>query len=298
MVINQAALRALGISYSTAYQKAFDEVPADYKELATTVPSSTSEQTYAWLGQMPELKEWVGEREVQSISAYGYTIRNKKFEMTIGVKRDAIEDDQYGAYTPLFGNMGIAAAQHPGNLIYDAMMEGFTNLCYDGKAFFAEDHKLGEKTYSNKGKDELTAESFEAARAAIMSICGDKGKSLKLIPDVLVVSPAKEKTARLILEAELIDGTTNVNRGLAKVKVAPELAEHPDYWFLLCTNRPLKPFIFQERKKIKFVSLTNEHDENVFMRDEYVYGADGRSNAGYGFWQMAYGSTGETKAKG
>jgi len=34
------------------------------------------------------------------------------------------------------------------------------------------------------------------------------------------------------------------------------------------------------------------------MQDTYLYGADGRSNAGYGFWQMAYGSTGEEEAEG
>jgi len=33
------------------------------------------------------------------------------------------------------------------------------------------------------------------------------------------------------------------------------------------------------------------------MLDEYLYGADGRSNAGYGFWQMAYGSAGEVEAQ-
>ena len=29
------------------------------------------------------------------------------------------------------------------------------------------------------------------------------------------------------------------------------------------------------------------------MRKEYLYGVDGRYNAGYGLWQLAYGSTGE-----
>lgn len=298
MLINQAALRGLNISYSTAFQKAFDEITPDWNELATVVPSSTSQQDYKWLGQMPQMKEWIGEREVQSIAASGYSIKNKKFEMTIAVPRDDIEDDQYGIYTPLFSNMGAAAAQHPGDLIYGVMMDGFTGLCYDGKPFFAENHTIGEKTFSNKGTAELSTEAFEAARTSIMSITGDKGKPLKLVPNVLVVSPSNEKTARLILEADQINGTTNVNKGLAKVKVAPELAEHPDYWFLLCTNRPLRPFIFQKRKAIKFVSLTNEHDPNVFMNDEFMYGADGRSNAGYGFWQMAYGSTGTTKAQG
>ena len=77
-----------------------------------------------------------------------------------------------------------------------------------------------------------------------MSIKGDKGKSLKLVPDLLVVPPALEETARLILEADQIDGTTNVLKGTAKLHVEPALAEHPEYWFLLCTNRFLKPFIY------------------------------------------------------
>lgn len=133
-----------------------------------------------------------------------------------------------------------------------------------------------------------------------MSIKGDKGKSLKLVPDLLVVPPALEEVGRLILEADQIEGTTNVLKGTAKLHVEPMLAEHPAYWFLLCTNRFLKPFIYQLRKKIKFVSLTKDTDENVFMLDKFLYGADGRSNAGYGFWQMAYGSTGEeeVQAKG
>lgn len=48
------------------------------------------------------MREWIGEREVQALAAYDYLIKNKKFEMTIGVPRDDIEDDKYGVYTPLF----------------------------------------------------------------------------------------------------------------------------------------------------------------------------------------------------
>lgn len=298
MIVNQANLHGLSVSYSTAYNKSFDATQSNYQKVATTVPSTTGEQDYKWLGQMPRMKEWIGEREVQSLAAYDYSIKNKSFEMTVGVPRDDIEDDKYGVYSPLFSNMGEAAALHPDELVFGALMNGFAEKCYDGKTFFATDHKMGENTYSNKGTAELSAESYEAARAAIMSIRGDKGKSLKLVPDLLVVPPSLEKEARLILEADQVNSTTNVLKGTAKILVEPELAEHPDYWFLLCTNRFLKPIIFQERKKIKFTSLTKETDQNVFLNNEFVYGADGRSNSGYGFWQMAYGSTGATKANG
>lgn len=298
MIVNQANLHGLAVGYSTAYNKSFEATQSNYQKIATTVPSTTGEQDYKWLGQMPRMKEWIGEREVQSLAAYDYSIKNKPFEMTIGVPRDDIEDDKYGVYTPLFSNMGEAAALHPDELVFGALMNGFTAKCYDGKAFFAADHKMGGATYSNLGTQELSMESYKAARAAIMSVRGDKGKSLKLVPDLLVVSPAKEEEARTILEAELINGTSNIMKGTAKLLVEPELAEHPEYWFLLCTNRFLKPIIYQERKKIKFTSFTKDTDKNVFMNNQFIYGADGRSNAGYGFWQMAYGSTGATKAQG
>ena len=241
------------------------------------------------------MKEWIGEREIQKMAAYGYSIKNKKFEMTVSVPRDDIEDDQYGVYTPLFSNMGEAAAEHPDTLVFDAMKNGFTEKCYDGKAFFATDHPSGEggKTpTSNMSHLKLTADSYEAARTAIMSVTGDKGKSLNLVPNLLVVSPANEKAARLILKADQIEGTTNVYKDTAELMVATELADKPDAWFLLCTNKFLKPFIFQKRKPVKLIALTKDDDENVFMRDEFIWGADGRSNAGYGFWQMAYGSDG------
>lgn len=298
MIINQASLHGLSVSYSTAFNKSFTDTKTNHGMVATVVPSATGEQDYKWLGQLPTMKEWLGEREIQAISAFDYLVKNKHFEMTVGVPRDDIEDDKYGVYTPLMSNMGEAAALHPDELVFSALMGGFTNKCYDNKTFFAEDHKSGDKVYSNRSDKSLSRDTYKVARAAIMSICGDKGKSLKLVPDLLVVSPAQEETARMILEAEMIEGTSNVLKGTAKILVEPSLAAHPDYWFLLCTNRFLKPLIYQVRQPIKFASLTKDTDDNVFKHNEYLYGADGRCNAGYGFWQMAYGSTGEVVSEG
>lgn len=298
MQINQASLRGLYTAYSMAFNKGFQAVESHYNQIATTVPSSTGEQKYSWLGQMPQMREWIGEREIQNLSAYDYAIKNKKFEMTIAVKRDDIEDDQYGLYSMQFANMGECAAQHPDNLVFKALMDGFETPCYDGQPFFSDAHKVEGTTYKNKSDKKLSSATYLEGRTAIMSICGDKGQSLNLVPDLLVVPPSLEMTARQILEAEQIDGTSNVLKGTAKILVEPRLSPKPDYWFLLCTNKFLKPMIYQNRKSIKLTSMTKDTDENVFMRDEYLYGADGRSNVGYGFWQMAYGSTGETAAEG
>lgn len=61
-------------------------------------------------------------------------------------------------------------------------------------------------------------------------------------------------------------------------------------WFLLDTRKAIKPFIFQKRRDYRLVSLDKPEDQNAFMRDEYIYGVDARVNAGYGLWQLAYGS--------
>jgi len=62
-------------------------------------------------------------------------------------------------------------------------------------------------------------------------------------------------------------------------------------WYLLDTMRALKPLIFQERKVAEFVSKTDpKTSDTVFMSKKFLYGADARSNAGFGFWQMAYAS--------
>ncbi|NTT86917.1 Mu-like prophage major head subunit gpT family protein [Tabrizicola fusiformis] len=61
-------------------------------------------------------------------------------------------------------------------------------------------------------------------------------------------------------------------------------------WFLMCTNRPLKPIIYQERKAPVFTAKDRETDDNVFERNEFTYGVDTRCNVGYGLPQLAWGS--------
>lgn len=61
-------------------------------------------------------------------------------------------------------------------------------------------------------------------------------------------------------------------------------------WFLLDVSKPIKPLIYQERKKPQFISKDQLTDENVFMRKKFLYGVDYRGNVGYGLWQLAWGS--------
>jgi phage major head subunit gpT-like protein len=82
------------------------ERPPRFRAHYTRVPSTQKEQRYGWLGKLPNVREWIGDRVVQSISESDYSIKEKKWELTVGVDRDDIETDNLGQYSVLFEAIG------------------------------------------------------------------------------------------------------------------------------------------------------------------------------------------------
>jgi len=143
MIINRTNLGLLTTGYKTTFNNAFADVALDYTRIATVVNSTTSIESYAWLAQVPRMREWIAERFHKNLETDAYTLKNRTFESTVDVPRTAIEDDQYGVYSPAIGMMGQAAAEHPEELIFhEALPGGFTNKCFDGQNFFDIDHPV------------------------------------------------------------------------------------------------------------------------------------------------------------
>jgi phage major head subunit gpT-like protein len=295
MIINAGNLRQLYRSFKVLFLDAFNKAAPKWKKVAMEVPSTDKGNEYKWLGKLPRVREWIGDRVIQNLAEYDFTIKNKPWELTIGVDRDDIEDDQIGLYNPLMQNMAYEMAMHPDELVFELLANGFNQLCYDGQYFFDADHKDGNgPIQSNVTDAPLSPTSYGAARTAMQSLTDEHGKSLRVTPNLLVVPPQLEDKGREILEKQrLSSGEDNIYYKSAELLAAPELAAYPTRWFLLDTTKPIKPLIYQTRRKVEFVAKDNPDDENVFMRKEFIYGADARYNAGYGLWQLAYGSTGD-----
>ncbi|MGC5328891.1 Mu-like prophage major head subunit gpT family protein [Brevibacillus sp. SYSU BS000544] len=294
MIINATNLRSIYTGFKVIFNQALQNAKPMWTKIATLVPSTARDEEYKWLGKFPRMREWIGSRVLDNLATHGYTIKNKSFEATIAVDRDDIEDDQIGVYTPMIEGLAQSAANHPDELVFTLLPRGFTERCYDGQYFFDEEHQDGDgPVQSNKGTKKLSSASYSAAYAQMMSLKDEHGNPLSVTPTVLVVPPQLREMGLKILQAETNEnGETNVNRNSAELLVAPWLASDPNAWFLLDTSKPVKPIIFQERKKPNFDALDQPTDENVFMKKQYIYGVDSRDNAGYGLWQLAYGSTG------
>lgn len=149
MLINQANLANLYTGFKATFQKAFEGVQPMYEKVATTVPSTTRSENYAWMGSFTRMREWIGDRVVKNLSNFTYTITNKDWEATVSVPRNDIEDDSYGVYSPVMSEMGLSARTHPDELVFGLLADGFDSPCYDGQYFFDSDHPVANGTVSN-----------------------------------------------------------------------------------------------------------------------------------------------------
>jgi len=222
MIINSQNLSFIFTGFNAAFSQGFADAKPAWSSVAMRVPSTAQDEVYGWLNQIPGMREWIGPRIINSISANGYTIGNRTFENTIGVQREKIEDDKYGVFAPLMQEMGRAAAVHPDELVFSTLSGGFATACYDGQNFFDTDHP--------------------------------------------VMSNGEETSV------------SNTQAGSGEP------------WYLLDTSRAIRPLVYQERRPYVLLSKTDLTDDNVFFNKEYLYGVDGRCAAGYGLWQLAFGS--------
>lgn len=304
MIVNKANLEGVFVNLKTTFNKAFEAAPSGWEKTTMRVPSGSSQNNYNWLSRFPKMREWLGDKVIKALSAHGYTIVNKGFEATVAVKRDDIEDDTLGIYGPMAQEAGFSAKQLPDELDADLKNDSMTGLCYDGQYFYDTDHPVGNGTGATASvANKITAvlssatlalveASYGALRHAIMGFTDDEGRPLGLVPDLLEVPPALEGHANIIATSDKLgDNSPNPYKGTCTVKVNPRLTSSTMY-MLHVTSRPLKPFIFQERKAPVFVQQTNADSDDVFMRGEYKFGAEARGNGGYGLWQLSAASTG------
>lgn len=280
---------------------------SDFEMLCTQVPSTGDSEPYAWLGDLPGMREFLDERQIQGLSEFDYSLKNKKWESTIAVDRDAIEDDRHGQIVLRVRGLANAVKVHKGQLVMSTLAGGFAALCFDGLSFFNNSHVVGGGTNDNYGTAPLTAAALQTVITAMKQYKNDKGNFLGINPNVLVVPPALEFTAKEILQSQykLTQGSgeapnlPNLLQGYLKLVVDPYCIIDPTTgttlssgdlsWYVLDTTKVVRPILLQNRKDIEFMAR-EANSTSGFMRDEWLYGVRARYNAGYGLWQCAYGN--------
>lgn len=268
-----------------------------WSRVAMKVMSTTGSNTYAWMKSIPGFRKWVGERVFHNLVSKATVIANEDYEDSVTVPRNAIEDEQLGTFGPMVQMLGMQGAKLPDRVLAAIILAGGTNVHYDGQTFFHNSHPIdpddaSKGTYSNDVTSfPLNSENYELARAEFMARVNENGDPMGIIPDLLVVPPQLETTAKRILQNDLLAraigssaaADSNPNKGTAEHLMIPELAGQPTRWYLASTKLPIKPFIFQERKTPVFVPQFSSTDPQALLYKEYRYLGDARCAGGYGF---------------
>lgn len=293
-------------TFQKLFYQAVENDNSVYRQLlnmtAMEMTSTGDTESYNWLGEVPSMVEWIGERALKDIASYSYDIKNKTWANGIKVSKDIIMDDanKLGMVRPRILGLAEAYWRNRWNQVLYLFNHAHTLTCYDGQYFSDTDHSEGDSgTQSNYETDLLDADAYEEARYKMMSFKDDKGNYLGITPSHLLVCPALEGTAKEIVAANaqnLASGASNVWAGSAQVVVVPGL-DSGDFtalkaWALADLTKPVKPFIDQVREPVQFAALESSTDYAAFMHNEYRYGANYRGAAGYGLWQLIYISDG------
>jgi len=281
---------------NTIFKNAFAKYQDNtWQRFSRLQPVSTSVIEMPYLEQIAKMREWVGPRKVNKLSADKMSFKTRKFEQTYEVPRESVEDDTYGMYTPLLEEMGKSCAQLPNDLVCELLENAASAKWADGGNFFGTTRKYGKSTISNYTTSALSQTSLKTAYTTMKGYKGHEGDPLKVAPTLLIHGPALKFTVKELLENENIfqEGTNgaaavpNVTRGLVQSIEVDGISGNK--WFLAACGGVQQPVYYFERKRPDQITRKDqEHDENVFQDDVFLYGSRGRAEAAFVLPHLIY----------
>lgn len=250
------------------------------------------------IGQLEEVNELGAIPYEDATPGWDVTYVHRKFAKGRQVSQEMIDDEKFNMISKLPKSLALAKVRTMEQAAADIFNYGFTagggGLATftggDSKALFATDHvnRDGSVTQSNSVTTALSQSALQTAITAMKTRRDDKNQIVHYSPDTLIVPPALEFTARVILESSQVIG--NGNNDINPVKGALNLIVWP---YLTSTTA-------------WFVLDSKAHELNFFKRkDEGVKGpvfdfdvesakwkAVCRFSVGFSDWKGVYGSTG------
>lgn len=273
--------------------------------------SDQASEQYAWLDQVPALREWVGGRHARGFLENGISIENKHFESTIEIALRDLRRDKTSQIQARINELAERGNTHWASLLSTLIVNGETAVCYDGQYFFDTDHAEGSSgPQSNDITTDIsalpatvhgtaTAPSPEEMQQAILAsitqmykFVDDKGEPLnETASSFMVLVPvglSQAALAALSMVRAAAASTFAIDNFNISVALNPRLtaAGWTDKFVTVRTDGSIKPFIRQE-ETAPSLKVKDENSEFAFDNDAIQVGIDTWRNVGYGRWQGA-----------
>jgi len=300
MTLNTAKAQVVMRDITAKFDNAVKAANPFYTKVCTINPSNGSDEKYAFLGNMPGVSEWKGDRQFKQLASADFTISNKHWESSLLVSKNDIKDDRLGMYGPLVEDLAAEATYHPDELWFDTLVAGKSTECFDGQYFFDTDHVWGDSgtqsndlTYDATSHTAVTADEFKAAyhqaRSAMLNFKRNNGKFFRRpvvegMGQLMIVVPTElEVVAKEAINALLTGGgDTNIVLDAPQIVVSPHLTSAVE-WYLFNLGDPMKPFVFQAREALSRQST----GINDLETKDVKFMTEARYNLGYLAWWNA-----------
>lgn len=273
--------------------------------------SDQASEQYAWLDQVPALREWVGGRHARGFLENGISIENKHFESTIEIALRDLRRDKTSQIQARINELAERGNTHWASLLSTLIVNGETAVCYDGQYFFDTDHAEGSSgSQSNDITTDIsalpatvhgsaTAPSPEEMQQAMLAsitqmykFVDDKGEPInETASSFMVLVPvglSQSALAALSMVRAAAASTFAIDNFNISVALNPRLtaAGWTDKFVTVRTDGSIKPFIRQE-ETAPSLKVKDENSEFAFDNDAIQVGIDTWRNVGYGRWQGA-----------
>jgi len=286
--------------YRKLVSEGFLQIKKDYEKIATEIKIGTKSVSLEGIYAVAGVTEWLGQRRIRSPKIRpSYVATTRKWENTVGIEQDAIDDDQLDLITSAIKEIPIKAVNGINRLCFQTLAAGATTVGPEGGSyyFFNDTHAEAGAANDNKIATAFAGTGqIETVKAQMSRFTDMDGEAMNLQGNLLVGPPELEGKFRTALYAEYfpitvaaVSGTgANVWRGIADMLVTAELSDVTD-WFYLKTDAPVKPIILVMRQSPTSQELAKSSDA-AFFYDMQFFGTKSRYTCAFGPWQLAIGA--------
>jgi len=227
------------------------------------------------------------------VQMYDVSYVHKKYTKGFKVSEELMEDDRYNVIKKKPAALARACRRTAESLAATVFNNAFSSgTGGDGKYLISYIHPRadGGTAQSNASTSgiTLTETNLNTALLAMRSQLDDKGMKIGMKADTIIVPPALEKTANIILNSSLRSGTAdndaNYYKGLLKV-ISWDWLSSSTAWFLLDSSQHELNWFWRIKPEFK--------QDNSFDTGMALFKARFRSSVGWSDWRGVWGSKGD-----
>jgi phage major head subunit gpT-like protein len=301
-LLSRDKLEAAYITYSTIFDMMLASTPVIYPKIATVMNGVGPVTAFKWLGNVPVMTEWQGERKIDKLRAEQHELRTKWYANGIELDYDDLAEDKLGIVRPRIEDLAKMGPRKMDALVIDFYVNGFAGtlgLTYDGQYLFDTDHTYatadGQTSQSNLETGAISSTTFNAAIQKMMAFKDERGEPLEVRPDTLMVGYANQLAARKMLTqgytAVASAGMeSNIDYQAASLIINQRITDTK--WFLLSLEMAVRAVILGIEFPPEFAALMGWDQRDQFMTRNALAGAHMKIGLAYGHWAAAVGSLG------